>query len=135
MSGHESLKRQVEGAAQGAATDAAPQPPAPNTNLVLSVPEPLPPIREGEVSEGWRGSCQESDKEAGQAVGKERDSELDKKRGDNDAKKGEGGDYVRSRAGVTRGESKGVVSPITTPRGVVTVRDVEVLRWVGRHGV
>jgi hypothetical protein len=27
------------------------------------------------------------------------------------------------------------VSPITTPRGVVTVRDVEVLRWVGRHGV
>jgi hypothetical protein len=33
--------RGLEGAAQGAASDAAPQPPAPNTNLVLSVPEHL----------------------------------------------------------------------------------------------
>ena len=59
----------LEGAAQGAATDAAPQPPAPNTNLVLSVPEPLPPSYKSEEGEGWRGSGPESDKEAGQAVG------------------------------------------------------------------
>src|SRR3989442_12352619 len=84
---HRGTEGRLEGAAQGAATDAAPQPPAPNTNLVLSVPEPLPPIRESEVGEGWRGSGPESDKEAGQAVGKERDSNLGKKKGEKETKK------------------------------------------------
>ena len=59
-----------EGAAQGAATDAAPQPPAPSTDLVLSVPELRPPSREIEEGEGWRSSGPESEEEAGQAVGK-----------------------------------------------------------------
>src|SRR3982074_2738599 len=95
-----------EGGPKCGPSDGPPQPPAPNTNLVLSVPEPLPPIRESEVSEGWRGSGPESDKETGRAVGKERDSELDKKRGDNDTKKDGGVDYQGSRAGVTRAESR-----------------------------
>ena len=47
--------RGPEGAAQGAASDAAPQPPAPNTNLVLSVPELRPPpverLRKGKGGE------------------------------------------------------------------------------------
>jgi protein involved in plasmid replication-relaxation len=155
----ERLDRRVEGhlqgAPQGAPSDGAPQPPAPNTNLVLSVPEPLPPIRKSEVGEGWSGSGPESEKETGQAVGDEKGTEPGRKKGEDDAKKGEGVDYLASRAevtagdakrgrgvgdlgsraGVRRGKSKGVGSPISTRGGVLTVRDVEVVRWVGRHGV
>src|ERR1700704_695317 len=94
-----------QGGPQGGPSDGPPQPPAPNTNLVLSVPEPLPPIRESEVGEGWRGSGPESDKETGRAVGEERGSRLVKKRGEDDTKKCEGVDYLGSRAGVKRGES------------------------------
>jgi hypothetical protein len=144
-----------EGVAQGVASDATPQPPAPNTNGGLSVPEPLPPIREVEEGEGWSGSGPESDKETGRAIAEERETKSGRKGGNNDTKKREEVDYIASRAGVTsgdakngrgvgdlgsragvqRGESCGVGRPITTQRSVVTVRDLEVLRWVGRHGV
>jgi hypothetical protein len=123
------------GAAQGAATDAAPQPPAPNTNGGLSVPELLPPFRKIEIGDGWSSSGTESNKDKGQAVGEERRSRNRKKDDSKAAKKSGGGESQGHRAGVAAGEPSDGGGPITTRRGVVTGRDVEVLRWVGRHGV
>src|SRR5438128_8230100 len=127
--------RALGGAAQGAATDAAPQPPAPNTKGGLSVPALLPPSRESEVGEGWSSAGAESKEKKGQAVGKERVVKGREKNGGKDAKKRGNGESQGCRAGVTRGEPSAGERPITTWRHVVTVRDVEVLRWAGRHGV
>src|SRR5947209_299147 len=79
-------RRRPERRLKGAATDAAPQPPAPNTNLVLSVPELLPPFRKIEIGDGWSSSGTESNKEKGQAVGGERRSRNTRKDDSKDAK-------------------------------------------------
>ena len=71
-----------EGGPQGGPSDGPPQPPAPNTNLVLSSPELLPPFRESEVGDGWSSSGKESDKEAGRAVAGKRGREVGKKTGE-----------------------------------------------------
>ncbi len=80
---------------EDAASDAAPQPPAPNTNGGLSVPELLPPFRKIEIGDGWSSSGPESDKEAGQTVGergstnrKKDDAEV-QRRGEEARAKGE----------------------------------------------
>src|ERR1700736_5877390 len=94
-----------EGAAWGAATDAAPQPPVPNTNGGLSVPELLPPFRKIEIGDGWSSSGTESNKEKGQAVGEERRSRNTIKDDSKDAKKkGRGESQGVFRAGVAVGE-------------------------------
>ena len=135
MLAEDSLERSEMGAPQGAPTDGAPQPPAPNTKRGLSAPALLPPSRESEVGEGWSSAGAESKEKKGQAVGKERVVKSREKNGGKDAKKGGNGESQGCRAGVARGEPSDGGRPITTWRHVVTVRDVEVLRWAGRHGV
>src|SRR5207253_7322834 len=96
--------RPPEGAAQGAATDAAPQPPAPNTKRGLSAPALLPPSRESEIGEGWSSAGAESKEKKGQAVGKETVVKSREKNGGKGAKKRGNGESQGCRAGVTRGE-------------------------------
>src|SRR2546425_2428045 len=135
MLAEESLERSEMGAPQGAPTDGAPQPPAPNTKRGLSAPALLPPSRESEIDEGWSSAGAESKEKKGQAVGKERVVKSREKNGGKDAKKGGSGESQGCRAGVTRGEPSAGGRPVTTWRHQVTVRDLRGLRRAGRHVV
>src|SRR2546422_718206 len=103
---------------------APPQPAFPNTNEGLSVPALLTPGREVLIGGGVRSADPESKTEKGKRVEGKKDKKVKRVEGRKDEKE------AKKRVGVRDGkrDSESDVSRR------LTTRDVDLIRWIGRHG-
>jgi predicted transcriptional regulator len=104
---------------------AHPQPAFPNTNEGLSVPALLTPSREVLIGDGVRSADPESKREKGKRVEGKKDKKVKRvgrRKDDKEAEK-------------RVGENNGKCDSGSDVSKRLTTRDVDLIRWIGRHGV